>query len=142
MNLTFQKFKKPHDSDMKEVMVEHEYNGQKYRRITKFEGDLGALKAAIFTVYDEVLVLQIANATGKSHEDVRDLAKRGALDSFLYISAFNDKYGEYVQILKDDAITEGMKLAFKVINLAKGNKGSTKNKVQFRYWLSREKLQT
>ena len=139
MNLTFQKFKKHNDSDMKEVMVEHEYNGQRYRRIIKFEGDLGALKAAILKVYDDVLVTQIAKATGKSREDVRDLAKQGALDSFLYISAFNLKYGEFVQILNPADIIEGMKLAFKVLNPAGEKKGSTKKKVKFRYWISQEK---
>ena len=116
---------------MPEVMIQHEYNGQTYRRITKFEGELRALKAAALATYDDILVPQIANEIGKSHGDARDLAKQGALDAFLYISAFNEKYGESVQILDSDDIIDGMKLIFKIISPPGKKKGLTNKKVQF-----------
>ena len=87
-------------SGNKEVIVELEINGHTHRRVTQFEGDLNALRAAIFTIYQEMLVLEIVKVSGESPEDIRDPeTQEEILEQCLHIGLYKKKFKAFVDLL-------------------------------------------
>ena len=93
---------------MKEVIVEHEHNMQVHRRVTQFEGDLDALRAAIFAIYQEMLVQEIVKVSGESVEDIRDpKTQKEILERYLHVELHNKKFKAFVDVLDAADVKDG-----------------------------------
>ena len=96
---------------MKEVIVELYRDGPTHKRITKFEGDLNALRAAIFNVYDDLLVPEIAKISGKSPKDIRDPdQQKGILEQYLHVELYKEKFKDFVDAVDAADVDDGDRL--------------------------------
>ena len=100
--------------EKKHLLVKHKDNGHTYSRRVTFEGSLTSLRREILKIYDAMLVPKIAAETRMSQSEVRE--RDHVLAEVLYLTIWDDKFGQFVQIMTDKDVNHGDTIVVEIVN--------------------------